>query len=954
MIRIPKSPFALVPMSCTATRRRMAVPTLWVAVLCLAAAAPIGAQTQTGTIEGSVKGPDGALLPGVAVTVAGPAVMGTRTTVSGESGLFRFPSLLPGEGYSIALALAGFQGKRYENLVVPVGQTTSLLVTLELEKIAGEVVVESRAPIVDFKSATASTHFDTDLLANIPNTQRDWGQTVLAAPGIVDGTNENFYGAMYSSRGGSVVANQAAVDGVVNTAPLHNISQGSGTVFESVQEVQVVSGALPAELGNVGGAYVNVVTKSGGNVVRGEAGIYYEDDSLQSDNVSDELAAQGIRAAKLTNFGDIGFDVGGPILKDKVWFDVGAARKEVGTEVSGFEFPDEKREKYFTGKVTWQASPNHTITGLSNFSDWDIPYTGANALIRPEATVRSEFNTRNYKVKWTGVLSPKLLAEVDLGIRDSDQANAPQSNAGPAYLDSSTGLIYGGNFTYFDIDYLRVLPKASLTWFEPNRLGSHQLKVGVEFERGSADIFRYSSGPLFFHLMAGSSPVLALFWNQADGVLSKYATRGAHFFAQDSWTVSPRVTLNLGMRVNTWKGTWPPQSNDGYSYGTAVNFAPASLTSTREAVSWSPVEPRLAASIALDESAKTVLRVGLSRYHHGLDMSYFQGGNPNGSALSIHPWVDSDNDKFADPAEVFAPISVQLSGGDASPVDPNLKNPHTDEVTIGIGRELFADTALTINATWRRDDHLVDDVSTSAAQNTYQPFPYPDPGVDGRSGTSDDTTITVFNQSTGLGRPNLLTVTNPPSAEREYKGVEIIFAKRLTNNWQALASLVRQSSTGTLQTNRNDASGISSAFNDPNTEINLSGPLVLDTPWQFKMMGTYVAPLGLSFSGYYLHQSGAPLYRTLMITLSQGPITIVADPRDTHREDSQSRLDLRVEKEFRFGSRPTNISIMFDVFNVLNEGAVTNRNEGTAGGAFRRPLSIQFPRTARFGARVRF
>jgi hypothetical protein len=169
-------------------------------------------------------------------------------------------------------------------------------------------------------------------------------------------------------------------------------------------------------------------------------------------------------------------------------------------------------------------------------------------------------------------------------------------------------------------------------------------------------------------------------------------------------------------------------------------------------------------------------------------------------------------------------------------------------------------------------------------------------------------------------------------------------------------SMVWQSATGTLQTNRNDASGISSAFNDPNTLINIDGPTVLDAQWQAKLMATYMARWGVNLSGYYLQQSGAPLYRTLSIQLAQGgPIPIVADPKETHREDPLTRLDLRAEKTFTFGSRNTRLSLMLDVFNTFNAAAITNRNEGTtSGGGFRRPLAVQPPRTARIGARIMF
>jgi hypothetical protein len=180
---------------------------------------PLLAQTQTGTISGTVAGPDGALLPGATVTVSGPALMGTRTYVTDAAGNFRHQALPPGRDYVVEIALDNFRTKRLEGVLVQAGLTTTLPVELALANVSAEVIVERGSPIIDIEQPVIATNFGPDILGNIPNSQRDWGQTVLAAPGIVDGSKENYYGPMYGSRGGSVIANQAAVDGVINTAP---------------------------------------------------------------------------------------------------------------------------------------------------------------------------------------------------------------------------------------------------------------------------------------------------------------------------------------------------------------------------------------------------------------------------------------------------------------------------------------------------------------------------------------------------------------------------------------------------------------------------------------------------------------------------------------------------------------------------------------------------------------
>jgi len=505
-------------------------------------------QTQTGAINGTVSDPNGDPLPGVTVTLNGPSVMGTRTDVTGDSGVFRFPTLLPGDGYIVEMNLEGFTGKRFENIVVRLGQTTTLQATMELAAMADEIVVSGESPIVDVTSPTASTNFGDDLLANTPNSERDWAETVFQAPGVVDGS-QGGYDELYSIRGGSVIANQAAIDGVPNTLPVYNANIGSGSVFETVEEVQVISGALPAEIGNVGGGFINVVTKSGGNQLSGEVGVYYQDDSLQGDNVSDDLKDLGLEAPVISDFDDWAISLGGPFVRDKLWFHVGAANKELGTAVSGFPYPNLKEEEYYFGKLTWQPTPDHNFVGVYNSSDWDLPWNGGSQFTTPEATLHTWFETEMSKVKWTGILADNLILEVDLARRDTVQANQPQEGAAAQYFDLATNVSSGAASLYAENSYRRDLGKAALSLFKDDWAGSHEFKFGVEYEEGSWNWHSYQTSPIFSHYLLAGQPLLVIMDNWAPGVTTKYYTEGLHAYAQDTWSLSDRVTLSLGLRL---------------------------------------------------------------------------------------------------------------------------------------------------------------------------------------------------------------------------------------------------------------------------------------------------------------------------------------------------------------------------------------------------------------------
>lgn len=930
------------------------------------AGTPVVGQTQTGTINGVVRSPDVEALGGVTITVSGSSMMGIKTATSGTSGRFRFPGLLPGDDYVIEVTLEGFEGQRYEGVVVQVGQTTTVRVDLKLAPVANVITVSSSAvPVVDVTSAAAATHFGTDLLENVPVPDRSWEDVVLLAPGVIDGSVEG-RGKMFSSGGGSVVDNQSAFDGVVNTSPQSN-SEGAGIVYEAVEEMQVLRGSLPAEIGNVAGQYVNLVTKSGGNAFHGDAAIYYKDEGLQSDNVDSGLAEAGIEPTVLTDYEDWSFNLGGPVSRDELWFNVAAGVRDTSQDVTGFPEDEAFENDFLFAKLRWQPSQQHSVVAMYNSHDFSLNHFANLPLSQhsPEATRRREIEHEILKLQWIGVLSDQALLEVDLGISDRKEGVLAQKGSSHAYFDLVTGRLSGGSFQSNVFDESRDLARVSFSLFRDGAHGSHEFKFGVEYEESEVDIFSSTGdSPVLAHLLFAGAPGLALFANSAAGVSTPALTEGLHGYAQDTWQVSDRVTLNLGLRFNTWRGFFPPQSSPAYSYGPNVSFPAIILEEEIEALDWNSVEPRLAANVALDGEGKTVLRLGLSRYHHGIAISYFNLANPNGFSSSTHAWADFDGDLFADPDEVFPALATALATAGA--IHPDLDQPYTDEIAVSFEKQLFGNFTLTVNAFYRESKDLVEDTNISAGESSFVPVEIPDVGPDTTLGTADDDTLTVFNQVDDFD--NVLQLNNPDLAERKAKGVEVVATKRLSDKWQALASVVWQQATGTVGNNVLNSLGSSSAFNDPNSLLNLNGPLNLDREWQAKVLGTYLGPLGFRFSGYFRYLTGAPIYREYTVSLNQGAIAVVADPKGTHREDGLTQLDLRVEKVFSWAwdDRSMEIGLLLDVLNIFNERTVTRSNpaggtyavaDGTyfaPAGGFASPQEIQAPRILRIGARLRF
>ena len=240
--------------------------------------------------------------------------------------------------------------------------------------------------------------------------------------------------------------------------------------------------------------------------------------------------------------------------------------------------------------------------------------------------------------------------------------------------------------------------------------------------------------------------------------------------------------------------------------------------------------------------------------------------------------------------------------------------------------------------------------------DTYRPTAVIDPGDDGRIGTGDDGTLTVFAQDPATFANNLAELTNPArlglDADRTYNGFEIIANKRFSNSWQFVGSLVISEMEVVIPTSESGGA-IGGIYSNPNNLLNTRGADPLNQKYQVKLQGSYSAAYGIMVSGLYRYGSGYPYTRDLAVTgLPQGTITVFAEPRGSREVDSYNWIDLRVEKMFSIGGR-RKVGVVFDVFNltnastVLQYGSRTSVNLGT-------PLVVTNPRIARFGARFQW
>jgi len=345
---------------------------------------PAAAQ-QTGILSGVVHDAQGAILPGVTVTVTSTSLIGgARTATTGGSGTYQLTALPPGT-YEVTYELSGFSTMKRGDIRVQVAQTTRLDVELAVGNLQETVVVTGASPVVDVGTTTTQTNVSKELFDAIPTGRNPWVMAGLV-PGVVTGRldvggTEGMQQYNVEAFGSADSQKSFSIDGLKT-----NWGGGSGGAtmqyygFEMYEEYNMQTASGTAE-SDVSGVYMNMVTKSGGNRFSSDHNFYFMNDSLQGTNVDDALRTRlGLTAGQQTgaagNPVDISYDwsstLGGPIKKDKVWF-FGATRRwrldqlQIGARnADGSQAIDDNRIENYMGKATWNAVADTKVSFMFN------------------------------------------------------------------------------------------------------------------------------------------------------------------------------------------------------------------------------------------------------------------------------------------------------------------------------------------------------------------------------------------------------------------------------------------------------------------------------------------------------------------------------------------------------------------------------------------------------------
>jgi Carboxypeptidase regulatory-like domain len=901
-----------------------------------------GAQIQTGTITGVVTDEQNALLPGVSVTLTSAALIRQQTAVTNERGVYTFIALPPGV-YALRFELQGFAPVDRSDVPARVAVVTTVDQTMTVATVTETITVSGESPAIDSKSTSKGTNFDSPLLENIPQAREIWS-TVEQVPGAtmskfnVGGAESAQQSAM-QVHGSAPGQQEYAINGLKLNWPGGN---GGATAFyfdyDSFGEVNIMSNGAPAEVAT-GGVYMNIVTRAGANELSGGASAYWEDDSFQSDNVSDELKESGVTNGQPINFiYDVNVNGGGPIRKNRAWFFSSYRRFDINTQVFGIlrpdgtPAPDVNHQSNFLGKVTSQLNDRHKISAEYNFNYQNRFFRRPTTDLVEEVASWRQIEPANIaQGQWTGVLSQRLFLDARYG-----------------YLHLFFPLFYqpgvGANdYSRQDIVRLTLRDAAtneplntatrhqvnvSASYFVDNWAGAHTFKTGVEFGRAFNQNEISANGDYVLRYFDGA-PLEVQTYNTP--LVSKNIINTVMFYGQDSWSVG-RLTINYGGRFERLVGYAPEQSRPGNRFFPAEAFGRLD-----DIPSWHNGIWRLGASYNVTGDGRTVAKAFYGRFLVQEGTRLVQQVNPNDLSGDYRSWTDRNNNDIAEDGELGP--STRPYGGKVNKIDPDLKQPYSDEITVGVEREVIANVSVGATYYRRNNRRRFSGINRAVPPSAYTPTTVT---------AADGSTITVYNQDGAtLGAADRL-ITNIPELDDTFNGVEFTAVRRMTGRWQLVGGLTIGKDEGVYDRGLNDD------FYNPNLNVNRVDSIIsMDSTYVGKLIGTYVLPAHVTVSTNLRYFTGQPVVKQYTVRgLNQGTVSLLAEPRGATRLDDVTLWDLRGSKVFRFSGR-RQIEVMLDAFNLLNQSAKTVINTN-AGPTFGSPIAILPPRVLRLGARVNF
>ena len=967
--------------------------------------------------SGLVRDTSGAVMPGVTVEASSPVLIErTRSTVTDDTGRYTITDLRPGT-YKLTFTLAGFSTLVRDGVELAGNTTSPINAELKVGALEESVTVSGQSPLVDVQNAQRTQVIERDVIDALPTTRnmQSVGSIVpgvkLSRPDV--GGSQGMEQTYMRTHGADDRHTSMQVDGMSV-----NSSMGDGNIQAYnddalAQQVVFQTSGMPAEVAS-GGVRVNLIPKDGGNTVKGGGFFGGTASSWQANNLTDDLRARGFKFRNFVDHvQDFNFNIGGPIMKDRLWFFSTVRHVSVDEGVGNSFYPadyldiqgiqhkagDPSIQHQFVRdaliRLTYQANQKTKISSyferIWKHKDPEL-LSGYNPITASD--IRDPHHALYYvgQAKLTSTLTNRLLLEAGYSTnieRLSQRYQAAiQEIASHPFTDAwyrnvthsaSNGNVWGAapggsTGTYPD----RKVISGALSYVT----GSHSFKGGAQWSFGVDGNSQIRTGDLVQNYLdaAGKSCTEGVLDSCTPNTVTVYNTPARYFeyvnydlglYAQDTWTMK-RLTVSPGVRFDKFNA----ESQGGCRE--AGRFAPAVCRDkVPDQPNWNNVSPRLAVVYDLFGNAQTALKASVSKYMLPWSGGWAKRYDPFTTVTDVRNWRDSNGDDIAQDNEIGASGNANFGVSTGRSPDPNLSREYNVETALGVQHQLLPQLAIFGGYFHRHFYNQEAQRNPLLTAADWTPFQVANP-----LGTGEMITLFNLNSAKAGQYASQLIDVNSDINRTIYDGFEVSFTARLPRRAIVFGGWTNDRVI-TITCDQYDPNKL--RFCDQSGKTFQEYGKTSTPPFRndFKLSASYPLAYGVEVSGVFMSYAGKGnsytaqdpslgVYwsvpassfpngqRTRVVT--SAPILLNAGTQtqapgvnliapNTKFQDRWNQLDLSAKRTFRFGKKE--FQGQFAVFNVTN-GNVVLQEVQTYGATLGQPQNFLQGRMMRLALLVNF
>ncbi len=984
---------------------------------------------QTGKLTGTILNDDGEPIAGVQVEITSDALIsGKRTTNTSANGMYVFLNLPVGT-YRVTLTSQGFAKMTRDNVDISAGSVATVDLTMQMGAVEETITVTEAFPVVDRKNSAVNVSFDEETIQRLPTAREPFYDLTLTAPGMFDTGRDSSWLPSPTAYGSGTNENEFLVNGVNSTDP-RGSSWGSlvNVNFDTIEEVQLIALGAKAEYGSATGVAVDVLTKSGSNQFHGKVSAFSQlgDPADNTPGSNADLGESWLSLDPSTSSlvsrterdRELALTFGGPIVKDRIWFFSGMNFLAENTKLPLWPVIQENNDKYYDFKVSAEPWTNHQAWLAYHFErNGNEGGTWGDA-VPWDSTLQYGAKTKNDTIstQWQWIPGSKSIVTAKyLGFWTGWDPHLPDSapdNSG--YINWWKWKEFGvnGHFPYIEAhDASRHTIQADMTQYVEDFLGQQDIKFGIQYTTGHGNDFGgYFAGYANFaypyrytqytQQMVDYYGDTGMLWFVDEVHTQPFETarsfKNTGFFVDNQWSVSSRLTLNLGLRYDLMNNKY--ETGHVFVQPDTLHFSISDLQvdydrqGTGNVFDFNNWSPRIGAAYQLTGDGKTVIRGQYGRYYAPVGLENLRRLGPDLPLRDIRRLMyeipfdvaDANHNGFIDPDEVtnqarmlhgLTPISEEWRTSDDSweaQVAPGTKNQFVDQFTVGFEREIGHDMSFSTTFIHKRTGNIL--INIPVDRTTGQPFQYdrvPYTTNNGQNVQLYSIVLKDYNGDGAITGDDVQWISDNTDSQvrnlddldgiephRNYDGLQFVLTRRFSNRAQMLASYLYS-----------DSNGIAHRGDFPFQDVNIEGPMIMDTTFfssmnnsinnlegplpftpkhEFKLSGSYLVPkIDMDFGIRMRYHSGRPILflEDFPIIASWNfddpppgaviepgsPILVGMDPKNPNFLPSATIFDLRFAKEFNFGGNQSIIGSI-DAFNIFNNDSVTNADYYSAPG----------------------